>query len=149
MTIASVAVSAMLAATSVCADPISSFSSSKSQASSSLRGSLTTSSSTVAEKRGLFRPGRDLQLAPENLMECYTHPAQTNDQYVDEIQQVDCSTALLNSCGSLFGCVQSYGMATAAGSSQCATWAQWPAQQDGDGDDQCVYGYSCCAMPSS
>jgi hypothetical protein len=125
MIIASVAVSAMLDAPSVCADPISS--SSKSQASSSLRDGLTTPSA-VAEDRGLFRPGRDLQLAPENLMECYTHPAQTNDQYVDEIQRVDCSAALLNSCGSLFGCVPSYGMATAAGSSQCATWAQWPAQ---------------------
>ena len=79
-------------------------------------------------------------------MTCWTHPAQTNDQYVDEIQQVGCTAALLSTCNSLYGCTGSYDGAIGAGSSQCDTaWTQWPADQDaGAQDDGCVYAYSCC-----
>jgi hypothetical protein len=154
---ASLAVSTLLAATSARAvNPISS-SSSKSFTSTSLRGSATPSSSPLsssapsasplAEDGGLFVRSRDLQLSPQPKMECYTHPApQTNDQYVDEYQQVDCTSALLATCGSIYGCVPSYDGAIGSGSAQCNTWTQWPEDQDaGASDDQCVYAFSCCA----
>jgi hypothetical protein len=136
------------AATSVCADPISS-SSSKS-APTSLRGRMPFSSSpspapsaSPLADGGLFR-SRDLQLSPQQMMECYI-----NGNSIGEYQQVDCTTNLLNSCNSIFGCVQSQGMAIAAGSSQCSTWTQWPYDQDGGySDDQCVYAYSCCTSSS-
>jgi hypothetical protein len=112
-----------------------------------LSSSAPSASPLDDDDGGRFVRSRDLQLSPQPKMECYTHPApQTNDQYVDEYQQVDCTSALLATCGSLYGCVPSYDGAIASGSSQCTTWTQWPEDQDaGANDDQCVYAFSCCA----
>lgn len=147
--LASLAVSALLAATSVCADAISSFSSSK-----SLRGSSATFPSPSAqEEGGLVLPqSRDLQLSPENGMECYI-----NGQSPGFVESVDCTASLLASCTSYYNCQLSYQDAQRDGSAHCSTWAQWPVKADGgtrddhyadDGEKDCFYAVSCCKSSS-
>jgi hypothetical protein len=136
---ASLALSALLAAaTSVCADPI--FSSSSSEASAtSLRGSATRSS-------------RDLQLSPQNAMECYI---QGQDKGYEE--SVACTAALLATCSASYMCAGDYYGAQREGYGSCHTWAQWPVKSDNggtddryedDGQKDCIYAVSCCTASS-